>query len=116
MGMRKSYGSYRTETCPFCGGAAYSKNKQGMAVCAKHKDSEMGDMKCACGEIAEMREGKWGTFFLCRNCGPLNKTKIMSVNTVTDKKAVERDKYAEKRKHDGKTETVVRSDDPFYFS
>ncbi len=114
--MRKTYGSYRTAACPFCGAAAYSKNKQGVPVCAKHKNASMGEMKCVCGEYVEQKEGKWGVFFVCPNCGPVNMNKILSVNEVKDESKSKHDKYAEKRNVDGRTETVVRSDDPLYFS
>jgi hypothetical protein len=32
----------------------------------------MPEVKCACGSWTELREGKWGPFFLCRSCGPIS--------------------------------------------
>ncbi len=75
----KRYGEAKIAVCPFCGGAAYTKNKDGLPVCASHKNSTLGEIKCACGAWLEMREGKWGPFFTCDKCGIINMSKAVEL-------------------------------------
>jgi hypothetical protein len=72
MRMKKVYGLSRTHTCPFCTKQALSKSVQGIPVCKDHTQTRMPEVKCACGSWTELREGKWGPYFLCRMCGPLS--------------------------------------------
>ena len=44
----------------------------------------MNEMKCACGEHLEVKNGKYGVFFLCMNCGPVNVRKVFEMNEVRD--------------------------------
>ena len=72
--MRKVYGESRIDACPFCDKGAFVKNSQSIPVCKEHKDSLM-EVKCTCGEYLEPKEGKYGAFFLCSNCGIISKKK-----------------------------------------
>ncbi|MBU0616016.1 MAG: hypothetical protein KJ601_08060 [Nanoarchaeota archaeon] len=77
MYIPKRYGQSRIDKCPFCEKTAVTKNKQGIPVCAVHKDSELKDIKCACGSWLDVREGKFGPYFFCINCGNISFKKAM---------------------------------------
>ena len=80
MAMRKKvYGQNRMEKCPLCGDNALHKNKQGIPVCKDHTDFEI-ELKCACGDYLDPKEGKWGTFFVCMHCGAISWHKAMVMN------------------------------------
>lgn len=117
MRGRKQYGSYQVSACPFCGKSAYAKNKDGVAVCADHKNARIGEMKCACGEFLEQKTGKYGAFFICHNCGPVNMKKALEVNDGINKK---QESFNSRPKQYMKTgsrqEEIVHPDDPRYFS
>ncbi len=51
------------------------KNSQGLPVCNDHTKSILEGKKCACGETLQIKESKWGAFFLCKNCGPISTKK-----------------------------------------
>ncbi len=72
MRMKKVYGLSRMHSCPFCSKQALSKSVQGIPVCKDHTQTRMPEVKCACGSWTELREGKWGPYFLCRMCGPIS--------------------------------------------
>lgn len=128
---RKQYGLSRKDECPFCGKQSTTTNKQTIPVCKEHKDAIMNDMKCACGEWLDIKQGKWGYFFLCINCGPINKDKVFMFNeikdvsekkptptvkkTTTKKKTTKRRVKKSTKRNSGK-EITITSDDPFYFS
>ena len=76
----KRYGEAMVAACPFCGAQAYSKNKDDIPVCASHKNTSFGTMKCMCGKFLDLREGKWGPFFVCEKCGTVNLRKAMEMN------------------------------------
>ena len=76
---KKVYGDYKTEQCPICGDRALAKNKQGIPVCADHKNFDI-ELQCSCGSWLDPKEGKWGTFFVCINCGAISWQKAMSMN------------------------------------
>lgn len=80
MYLPKRYGESKIASCPFCGRQAYAKNKEGIPVCSDHKDASFGIMKCICGSTLDMREGKWGPFFICDKCGIVNMKKAMEMN------------------------------------
>jgi len=67
--MRKVYGSYRTESCPFCQKQATAKNEQGVAVCTAHKSSSLENLKCICGGWLDIKSGKFGAYGNCLKCG-----------------------------------------------
>jgi hypothetical protein len=84
MYRRKQYGQSQVERCPFCEKRALAKNDQGFAVCMQHKNAVMNDMLCLCGTVLAVHQGKWGAFFVCSNCGALNKKKVFGNNLVFD--------------------------------
>lgn len=79
MYLPKVYGESKVTTCPFCSRGAYSKNPQGIPVCGDHVSSTIENVKCACGQWLDLREGKWGPFFVCSTCGPVNFTKALTM-------------------------------------
>ncbi len=80
MFIKKKYGEYRIDECPFCDKIAVVKNKQGIPVCKIHKDFELKDLKCICGECLDVKSGKWGSYFYCMNCGNVNFKKGLDMN------------------------------------
>tara|TARA_Y100000310_G_scaffold286879_1_gene311393 strand:+ start:351 stop:716 length:366 start_codon:yes stop_codon:yes gene_type:complete len=83
--MKKVYGESRIDTCPFCDNKAFLKNEQGIPVCKDHKKSLM-EVKCVCGEYLEPKEGKYGSFFTCINCGIITKRKAKEMATFSQDK------------------------------
>ncbi|MBU0457169.1 MAG: hypothetical protein ABH824_00730 [Nanoarchaeota archaeon] len=80
---RKTYGSYKTTDCPFCGKIATQKNEQGLDVCRLHTKSSLQEIKCTCGKWLEVRSGKFGPYFTCINCGNFNYNKAMEIKNMT---------------------------------
>lgn len=119
--MQKRFDGGKTDSCPFCGSSAYTKNSDGVPVCTTHKNSSFGNMKCVCGSFLDLREGKWGPFFLCEKCGPVNMRKAIELNPPS--KAVKEEKEVSKKSHPMMGDKVsaykkptdyVRSDDARY--
>ncbi len=86
MYIPKRYGQSRINKCPFCGRDAFSQNSQKIPVCNEHKDNMLKDMKCACGSWLDMREGKYGVFYTCLSCGPVNMNKALEINNASKNK------------------------------
>ena len=86
MYIPKRYGQSRINKCPFCGRDAFSQNSQKIPVCNEHKDNMLKDMKCACGSWLDMREGKYGVFYTCLSCGPVNMNKALEINNANENK------------------------------
>ena len=61
-----------------------TKNEQGIPVCPNHKGSRLNDFKCACGDYLDIKEGKYGIFFVCMNCGTINLQKALQFNKIWD--------------------------------
>ena len=80
MYIPKKYGSYKVDLCPFCKKQAVTKNSQEVPVCLSHKEAYLPDLKCACSRYLYMREGKFGIFFNCMNCGNVSLSKALSMN------------------------------------
>ena len=80
MRIPKRYGESKIDNCPFCGKIAVTKNNQQIPVCQKHKDEELKDLKCVCGEWLDIIQGKWGAYFRCMNCGNINFRKGLDMN------------------------------------
>lgn len=78
--MRKIYGQSQNTTCVFCDKLATKKNKQGFTTCINHVNSIMPDKKCICGEWLDIKESKWGAFYVCSNCGPISLNKANEMN------------------------------------
>jgi hypothetical protein len=72
MFRKKIYGQSKEEACIFCGKTAICKNSQGLSTCCIHSKNILEGKKCACGEVMQVKESKWGAFFLCKNCGPIS--------------------------------------------
>lgn len=79
--MRKVYGQSQQTPCPFCGSNVTAKNDQGLPVCHRHTKDEI-NLKCVCGEYLDVKESKYGTFFLCMRCGPVSYKKGMEINDL----------------------------------
>ncbi len=80
---KKTYGSYKTSSCPFCGKIATHQNESGLNVCRDHTKQNIEEIKCACGSWLEQRSGKFGPYFNCLNCGNLNYNKAMEMKSLT---------------------------------
>ncbi|MFH0875137.1 MAG: hypothetical protein V1859_04305 [archaeon] len=102
MYIPKRYGESKIDKCPFCGAIATIKNKEKIPTCADHKDMILGEMRCSCGDYLDLKQGKFGPFFVCMNCGTMNMKKALEINAV-------------KQVKNAKKEETVRSDDPRYF-
>ena len=124
--MKKVYGSYREENCIFCGERAICMNEQNLPTCVKHKHEtvNMDKIKCSCGEFLDIKEGKFGSFFLCMNCGPMSIAKIKEINDIRPEEAALKTESNSVYKNPNSTtfnksntssNTVIRSDDPDYF-
>ncbi|MBN1645901.1 hypothetical protein JW868_02570 [Candidatus Woesearchaeota archaeon] len=81
-GQRRVYGESRIDECPFCGKRCYIKNPQGIPVCKDHQNKTLENLKCVCGEWLDLRQGKWGPFFTCMNCGNMSVKKAMQMNNL----------------------------------
>ena len=92
--------------CIFCGSNAINKNKQNFPVCKNHKEDELPDLKCACGEYLDVRESKYGPFFTCFNCGAISINKARQFNDFKPK-----DKPNKIQVRKKPTEITVRSDE-----
>jgi hypothetical protein len=84
MRIPKKYGAYREDNCIFCGKRATTKNSQGITVCIEHKDAILNDMKCACGKYLDIKQSKYGFFFLCEKCGCISPKKAFENNKIED--------------------------------
>lgn len=82
MYRKKIYGQSRAYTCPICKGAAVTQNEQGIPVCVKHKETEL-NLKCVCGGWLDVRNGKWGPYFFCLNCGNISFQKGLDMSGIT---------------------------------
>ena len=80
---KKTYGVYKTVTCPFCSRMATQKNEQGIEVCYQHSKQAVEEIKCTCGGWLEPRAGKFGRYFNCLNCGNINYEKAMQIKEIT---------------------------------
>jgi hypothetical protein len=125
MYIPKRYGESRIEACPFCGASAYTKNKQGIPVCADHKHTELNDLKCMCGSWLDMREGKFGMFFICEKCGTRNMRQALEMNPQIGKTiskpstsqfakpaSSQREQRSNAYKDENGRDIYIRSDDP----
>lgn len=89
MYIPKRYGESKSVSCPFCSKPALSKNKQKIPVCQSHVNETLPDIKCTCGSYLDLREGKFGPFFTCINCGAVNFNKgmeMLSLNKFKEQK------------------------------
>ena len=135
MRLPKRYGESQERKCPFCGKLAMAISVQKVPVCKNHVDAKIPEIKCACGSWLEMREGKWGPFFLCMRCGVVSfKKAVEMLSFMKPKEAIQittgKTTIADTTKRNVATPTqkpapravprqaanmVVRSDDPRFF-
>ena len=128
MRLPKIYGESKTSQCPFCSKPAMAISCQKVPVCKNHVDAKLPDIRCACGSWLEMKEGKWGPFFVCLRCGPVSFKKAIGmlgfmkpkeaiqVTTPTASASRTPTSPAPKRLERRQPVTqVVRSDDPRFF-
>ncbi len=88
MKYKKVYGEHSNSTCLFCNKVAITKNEQNVPVCKDHIKSILNDFKCSCGEYLDIRESKYGIFFICMNCGPVSLKKALLINEVKDESKI----------------------------
>lgn len=135
MYIPKKYGYSKKDYCPFCQKEAMTYNNQKVPVCSAHKTSTLQNMKCVCGKILDLKNGKFGPFFSCLSCGNMSLKKILEVNTVQEnqgstvqnqsfqnKNSFSNDDYSRNKdssknniKNSERKEITIRSDDPRYF-
>lgn len=84
MFRKKIYGKSKIEPCPFCGKTGTAQNKQGITVCREHKEAILNDMRCTCGDMLDIKIGKYGYFFVCMRCGAKAPRKVYEINDVKD--------------------------------
>src|SRR3989338_2481836 len=82
MFIPKKYGQSQIKTCPWCQGVALTENSQKVPVCLKHKDNYFENVKCSCGKFVDLMNGKFGSFFICINCGIISMKKALEVNQL----------------------------------
>lgn len=109
MYIPKRYGQSQISVCPFCEKRAIVMNQQGVPVCASHKNLELGEMKCICGEVLDLREGKWGPYFFCMRCGNVNFRKGLEYNPQKSGEATKQEPA--QKKHHTPSEITVRGDE-----
>ena len=119
MYIPKRYGQSRTDSCPFCDRQATNLNSQGIPVCVKHRNAKLSDMRCACGELLDIRQGKFGVFFSCMSCGSQSMSKVFSINEVKYVSGTPKQETpsAPKKNFNRRKpkEITIRSDDPRFF-
>lgn len=81
---RKTYGSYKTDVCPYCGSGTFSKNAIGLPVCKEHSTTtESPSYKCICGDWVDVLVGKYGVYARCMRCGNQNIRRILEINELS---------------------------------
>ncbi|MBS3176549.1 hypothetical protein J4457_04905, partial [Candidatus Woesearchaeota archaeon] len=124
MYIPKKYGYSKKDYCPFCQKEAMTYNNQKVPVCSAHKTSTLQNMKCVCGKILDLKNGKFGPFFSCLSCGNMSLKKILEVNTVQENQGstVQNQSFQNKNSFSKSNDTTnkerkeitIRSDDPRY--
>jgi hypothetical protein len=79
---KKVYGQSKVSRCPFCDKLATRKSEQGLDVCPQHVKGVLEEIKCVCGSWLEVRDGKFGPYFNCMNCGNMNYAKGMEMKAL----------------------------------
>lgn len=114
MYIPKRYGESGINNCPFCGKISVTKNIQGVPVCKMHKNENLDDLKCVCGEYLDILEGKWGPYFRCMNCGNINFKKGLEMNPQV-KSNQEHDNRQGSKQASGKEITVTSDQIDFMY-
>ena len=84
MFNKKVYGQSQTNSCAFCSKIATTKNSQELPACVEHIKNIQESKKCVCGEFLDIKQSKWGAFYLCKNCGPISPKKANDMEAPTD--------------------------------
>lgn len=118
MYIPKKYGASKKIDCVFCGKSATGLNKQKLPCCVSHKDDLLEDVRCNCGSYLEIKEGKFGTFFLCMKCGPINMNRALNMIKIIPKNKKTENRNIEKKeiKNSVKKEIIIDTDNTEYFS
>ena len=112
MYIPKRYGQSKTDLCPFCKKNATTKSGQEIPVCYAHKASILPDLTCFCGDYLELKDGKFGIYFKCTNCGNINLRKAMEMNPeLGNEPKTEEKQEAEKPQKEDKKEITITSDE-----
>lgn len=116
MFIPKRYGQSKINKCPFCDKDAFFQNSQKIPTCKEHKNKTLNNLKCVCGSWLDIREGKYGVFFTCINCGALNLKKVMEIRSMQDSAQPYRIQTKKKenntKEENGESkETTIRSDE-----
>jgi len=116
MYIPKKYGQSKVDLCPFCRKVATIKNSQQIPVCNSHKASILKDLTCFCGDLLELKDGKFGIYFTCSNCGNINIKKALEMNPeLEDEPKMEvntiNKKETKPAKKEDKKEITITSDD-----
>jgi hypothetical protein len=110
---KKVYGESKVNSCPFCDKAAMVKNPQKIPVCNDHKKQMLSEIECVCGSYLEIRQGKFGSFFTCINCGALNFRKgLEMLQMMKLKKKKEVNVSREERVKEAKSELSPQAKHP----
>ncbi len=110
MHIPKRYGQSRIDLCPFCKKEATTKNKQQIPVCYAHKASILKELTCFCGDHLELKDGKFGVYFNCVNCGNINIKKALEMNLELGEEPKTKEKKESKPKQN-KKEITITSDE-----
>jgi|TARA_B100002003_G_C13712304_1_gene357300 hypothetical protein len=116
MFIPKKYGQGKVDSCPFCGKDAFTKNSQEIPVCQEHKASILKGLTCLCGDDLELKDGKFGTYFNCINCGNKSLKKALDMNpgfennSKTNEKTIEKNEIKSSENKD-KKEITITSDE-----
>lgn len=89
-----------------------TKNSQEVPVCQRHKDKDLDGLKCACGSYLDIKNGKFGIFFTCMNCGIVNMKKALEINEgnlLKEEKTFQNAEVSSEKKEQDKTEHKQRS-------
>jgi len=92
---KKTYGTYMTNNCSFCGSLATQKNDSGLYVCHRHLKEKLAEIKCTCGSWLEQRSGKFGPYFNCLHCGNISYAKGMEMKQLVGNYAERSEKAVE---------------------
>jgi hypothetical protein len=112
MYIPKRYGESKIAECPFCSKPSFTKNKQKIPVCKDHVDKMMPEIKCVCGSYLDLKESKYGPFFVCMNCGTMNLKKGMEMLSLKKSDAKEAAPLQQKvpvNRSEGKDESILDS-------
>ena len=91
-------------------------------MCETHASEVFPEVKCDCGSYLDLKDGKFGAYFSCINCGNKNFSRVLESLRDRGIDLIAKPKSGlpadNSRTHDTtheKQEITVRSDDPDYF-